>query len=95
METYRKMLVDGHTNFKFPNGESFEDIRNRVLRVIGKVHMLRENYNVVIVGHNRFFRHFELEYRKQVTGEYYFAGMFGNEFMHCSLYDIDASFRND
>jgi probable phosphoglycerate mutase len=95
MEDYRQMLIAGDVNHRYPNGESIEEIRNRVLTVMAKVAKLREQFTVVIVGHNRFFRHFELEYRNIMLGEYYYPGMFGNEFMHSSLYDIDASFAND
>jgi broad specificity phosphatase PhoE len=94
MGDYRNELINGRTNFRFPNGESIEEVSNRVKKVLARVTELRASNTVVIVGHNRFFRHLELEYRKQKTGEYYYQGMFGNEFVHASLYDIDASFTD-
>lgn len=67
MTDYRKATAKYYRqgdSFKFPNGESSDDISKRVSTVIYDTVRDRficnpayDDYDVILVGHNRFFRH--------------------------------------
>ena len=88
MTFYRKSTMRyyaEHVDFAFPNGETSNDIHNRCMRVIEVIQHAMQNVDtdIVIVGHNRLFRHLLVE-----VGQWQIDDMFKSKLPHAKLVEL-------
>lgn len=90
MTDFRNATINAYEDedlaFEYPNGESFVNIEKRVNKAILAIYNIEtsiaEPYDIVLIGHNRWFRHFMVQMGFTQPGN-----MFDFKFPHGMLFN--------